>query len=208
MAKLQTWASPSEASDMVYDVREDGVTGLGLALLRPKRNKRVNTLATLAFAKLNPVEPTPTSPHTRCGWPTTARDHRLILAPGVADPVSLERLFGDYDASTPEHQRLLAAVLTVPFDRDRPLHDSFDELVGFATLHIARTLRLTSLAVAHCPGDQLSGEQIHGHLLILARVHLAVGFGQPHPDLAEEAHGRWADDWTRFGETWRRLAAS
>ena len=107
------WASPSEASDMMFDVRQPGVTGLGYALLRPRSKGQERSLSRLAFAKMNPIEPGPTSPHTRCGMPTTARDHRLLLAPGVADPVSLERLFADYDAAVPEHQRLLAAVLTL-----------------------------------------------------------------------------------------------
>lgn len=208
MASLQIWASPSEAADMVFDVREKGVTTLGFALLRPRRNGCTNTVSTLAYAKLNPVEPGSTSLRTRCGWPTTARDHRLMLAPGVADPISLEQLFASYDTATAEHQRLLAAVLTVAFDRDRPLHDAFDELLAFAMAHVARTLRLTSLAVLHAPGDQLADEQPHGHLLILARAHTAAGWGALHPDLAESAHRGWADDWGRFSEGWRRLKAA
>ena len=63
---LPTWIAPGEAADMVFDVREPGVTALGLSLLRPKRNKVGNTVAGLAFAKLNPVEPKPDSPRSRC----------------------------------------------------------------------------------------------------------------------------------------------
>lgn len=205
MASLQIWASPSEAANMVYDVREDGVTTVGFALLRPRRNDRVNTVSTLAYAKPNPVEPGPVTPHTRCGWPTSARDHRLVLAPGVADPKSLSSLFADYDAATCEHQRLLAAVLTVPFDRDRPLHDSFDQLIAFAMTHVARNLRLTSLAALHAPGDHLASEKPHGHLCVLARVQTASGWAGVHPKLTESAHRDWADDWARFDEGWRRL---
>jgi hypothetical protein len=189
-------------------VREEGATALGYALLRPRRNDRANSVATLAFAKLNPVEPGPTSPRTRCGWPATARDYRLLLAPNVADPTSLERLFVDYDAATLDHQRLLAAVLTVAFGADQPLHDGFDELTAFAMAHVGRTLRLTSLAVLHAPGDQLAAKQPHGHLLILARTHTAAGWGALHPDLTESAHRDWADDWSRFSEGWRRLKAA
>lgn len=59
MAELLMWVSPSEAADMVYDVREEGVDGLGYALLRPRRNGRDNTTPSLAYAKLNQVEPIP-----------------------------------------------------------------------------------------------------------------------------------------------------
>lgn len=208
MAALPSWIAPGKAADMVYDVRETGVTELGYALLRPRRGKVANTVSGLAFAKLNPIKPKGDSALTRCGWPTTARDHRLVLAPGTADPNSLGQLFAEYDAATAEHQRLLAAVLTVPFDRDRPLHDQHDQLVAFATAYVARTLRLTSLAVVHAPGDQLADEQPHGHLLVLARTHTAAGWGPLHPFLAEKAHARWADDWTRFAAGWRRLEAA
>ena len=207
MSNLPTWIAPGKAADLVFDVRAPGVDVLGYALLRPKR-KIVNTAVGMAFAKLNPVLPTANSSSTRCGWPTTARDHRLVMAPGTADPTSIAQLFGDYDAATVKHQRLLAAVLTVPFDRNRPLHDSFDQLVAFATAYVARTLRLTSLAVLHAPGDQLADEQPHGHLMMLARTQTAAGWGPLHPYLTEEAHGRWADDWTRFAEGWRRLEAA
>jgi hypothetical protein len=205
MAKLQTWATPSEAADMVYQVRGGGAAGIGFALLRQRRNDRANSTATLAFAKLNPVEPTPTSFLTRCGWPVTARDHRLILAPGAADPVSIARLFTDYDAAVVDHQRLLAAVLTIEFSRDRPVHDSFDELVTFATAHVARQMRLTSLAVLHAPGDQLATNPLHGHLLILGRVHTAAGWLATHPGLEEDRLQRWADDWASFVKGWRTL---
>ena len=203
MSTTPIWLSPSKAANLVQHVREDDGTTLGYALLKPRRSE--STTLNLAFAKLNPIEPEDTSPRTRCGWPTTARDHRLVLAPGVADPVSLERLLGDYDAATAEHQRLLAAVLTVKFERDKPLHEQFDQLVAFAMIHVALDRRLTSLAVLHAPGDQLSGEAPHGHLLILARIHQASGWQGVHPELAESEHAAWADEWTRFGEGWRRL---
>ena len=206
MAALPTWIAPGEAADRVYDVRDAAGAGLGFALLRPRRSGHDNSVMQFAFAKLNPVAPTDASPRTRCGWPTTARDHRLVLAPGVADPASLERLLGDYDAATAEHQRLLAAVLTVPFDRDRPLHDQFDQLVAFAMTHVAFDRHLTSLAVLHAPGDQLAEEQPHGHLLVLARTQHACGWASVHPELNEDEHAAWADEWTRFGEGWRRLA--
>ncbi|MFS0773018.1 hypothetical protein [Sphingomonas sp. 1P08PE] len=200
------WVGPGDAANMVFDVRSDGVTAAGFALLRPRRNDRANSVATLAYAKLNPVEPTSSSPRTRCGWPATARDHRLVLAGGVADPATMAGVFSDYDAAVVEHQRVLAAVLTVTFDRDRPLNGQFDALVAFAMTHVARSLRLTSLAVLHAPGDQLSHEAPHGHLLVLARTHVAGGtWGPVHPLIEEHAHRRWAEDWSRFNEGWRDL---
>ncbi len=207
MAALPIWIAPGEAADRVYDVRAQDASGLGFALLRPRRSGHVNSVAQFAFAKLNPVEPDDNSPRTRCGWPTTARDHRLVLAPGVADPVSIEQLLDDYDAAVAEHQRLLAAVLTVPFDRDRPLHDQFDQLVAFAMMHVALDRHLTSLAVLHVPGDQLADEAPHGHLLVLGRTHRVCGWGPLHPELAEGEHAAWAEEWTRFGEGWRRLGS-
>ncbi len=204
MSQLKVWASPSEASDMMFDVRQPGVTGLGYALLRPRSKGQERSLSRLAFAKMNPIEPGPTSPHTRCGMPTTARDHRLLLAPGVADPVSLERLFADYDAAVPEHQRLLAAVLTLPFVRDEPLHDQFDKVTTWAMLHLARARQLTSLAVLHAPGDQLAAEAPHAHIVVFSRIHHACGWAQLHPDLAESEHGPWAERWLDFCEAWRR----
>ena len=205
MAAFPIWIAPGEAADRVYDVRAEDAAGLGFALLRPRRAGHDNSVTQLAFAKLNPVEPGHTSPRTRCGWLTTARDHRLVLAPGVADPISLERLLADYDAATAEHQRLLAAVLTMKFDRDRPLHEQFDQLIAFAMMHVALDRRLTSIAVLHAPGDQLATEGPHGHLLILSRVHQASGWQGVHPELAESEHAAWSEEWTRFGEGWRRL---
>ena len=208
MSALPIWIAPGDAADRVYDVRAEDAAGLGFALLRPRRGGHDNSVTQLAFAKLNPVEPTDASSRTRCGWPTTARDHRLMMAPGVADPVSLERLLTDYDASTSEHQRLLAAVLTVKFDRDRPLHEQFDRLLAFAMMHVALDRRLTSLAVLHAPGDQLASEAPHGHLLMLARVHQASGWQCAHPELAESEHAAWAAEWTRFSKGWQRLRGS
>ncbi len=194
MSQLQVWASPSEASDMMFDVRQPGVTGLGYALLRPRSKGQERSLSRLAFAKMNPIEPGPTSPHTRCGMPTSARDHRLLLAPGVADPVSLERLFADYDAAVPEHQRLLAAVLTLPFVCGEPLHDQFDKVTTWAMLHLARARQLTSLAVLHAPGDQLA-----------ARSHCRV---QPYPScvrMGSAASGPCRKRAWRLGRAMARL---
>jgi len=188
---------------MVFDVRQRGVTGLGYGLLRPRSKGQERSVSRLAFAKMNPIEPGPASSHTRCGMPTTARDHRLILAPGVADPVSLERLLDDYDATVAEHQRLLAAVLTLPFNRDEPLHDQFDKVVTWAMLHLARGRQLTSLAVLHAPGDQLAVEPPHAHIMVLGRVHHVCGWGHVHPDLAESEHATWAMRWGNFCEAWR-----
>ena len=188
MSQFPIWASPGEASDMMFDVRQPGVTGLGYMLLRPRSKGQERSMSRLAFAKMNPIKPGLTSPRTRCGMQTTARDYRLLLAPGVADPMSLNKL--------------LAAVLTLPFKRDEPLHDQFDKAITWAMLHRAR--QLTSLAVLHAPGDQLGLASPHAHLVVFARIHQVCGWGAVHPDLTESAHGAWAERWLDFCEAWCR----
>lgn len=211
MSQFPIWASPGEASDMMFDVRQPGVTGLGYALLRPRSKKgqersvgQDRSMSRLAYAKMNPIKPGPTSARTRCGMQTTARYYRLLLAPGVADPMSLNKLLADYDEAVPEHQRLLAAVLTLPFKRYEPLHDQFDKATTWAMLHLARARQLTSLAVLHAPGDQLCLENPHAHLVVFGRIHQVCGWGAVHPDLTESAHGAWAERWLDFCEAWCR----
>lgn len=204
-ATLLTWTSPSEVNDMMFDVRAPGVTGLAMALLRPRAKGRDNSVLSLAYAKLNPIEPGAASPTTRCGMPTTARDHRLALATGVADPVSIERLLCDYDRAVPEHQRLLAAVMTIKFERDRPLHDQFDAVTTWVALDLARARQLTCVSVLHVPGDQLATEMPHAHVVVCARRHHASGWADVHEELNEDAHAIWAQRWLDFNTAWRRM---
>lgn len=203
-AHLLPWTSPGEVNDMMFDVRAPGVTGLALALLRPRAKGCDNSVLGLAYAKLNPIEPDAASPRTRCGMPTTARDHRLALAPGVADPVSIERLLCDYDRAVPEHQRLLAAVMTIKFDRDCPLHDQFDAVTTWVALDLARARQLTCLTVLHAPGDQLATEMPHAHVVVCSRRQHASGWADVHEELSEDAHAIWAQRWLDFADAWRR----
>ena len=200
-----TWTSPSAAMDMVYDVREDGVGGLDLALLRPRAKGADNTLARLLGAKLQPMKPEPGSWTTPCGWPVTARDHRLVLAAGAPDPVSLTRLVGDYDAAVRPQQRLLAAVLTMRFEADQPVHEAMAAATAFATFRLARERRLTSVVVLHTPGVELAHAAAHSHIVVFARTHRQSGWGPVDADLTDQAHAKWADEWRSFLEIWNKL---
>ncbi|RYG87982.1 MAG: hypothetical protein EON59_05830 [Alphaproteobacteria bacterium] len=200
---MAPWISPSAVMDMIYDVRADGCEDLGYALLRPRSKGKSRTAAELVNAKLSPVKPTAKAGG---GMAVTARDHRLILAPRVADPRSIEHLLADYDAQTKPRQPLLAAVLTMKLDPDMPLHDGFDRVCAYATFRLARVRRLTSIAVLHTPSDELVGRtRGHAHLCILARRHLASGWAEIDPDLTDEAHRLWADEWRSFSESWDRI---
>jgi hypothetical protein len=154
-AVTTTWQSPSDVMDTLFDVREPGCDGVGFALLRPRAKRKVNSVAGLIGAKLSPIKPAANTPTTPCGMPVTARDHRVVLARGVAD-ISLTQLLEDYDAATRPHQRLLAAVVTVRGDEDMPTHDLLDMAATYATIHLARGRRLTSVGALHTPGDELS----------------------------------------------------
>lgn len=196
------WISPAAVMDMVYDVRADGCEDLGYALLRPRSKGKARTVTDLVSAKLAPIKPGATADGT---LPVTARDHRLILAPKVADAVSIRRLLNDYDAHSKPRQPLLAAVLTMKFDPDMPLHDGFDRVCAFATFRLARMRRLTSIAVLHAPSDELVGRSRgHAHLCVLARRHLASGWAEIDKDLSDEAHTFWAEEWRSFSESWNR----
>lgn len=98
-AVTTTWQSPSDVMDTLYDVREPGCDGVGFALLRPRAKQKANSVAALFGAKLAPIKPAASTPTTPCGMPVTARDHRVLLARGVADTV-LTRLLDDYDAAS------------------------------------------------------------------------------------------------------------
>ena len=206
--RTAAWISPAQANDMVFDVRATGCEDIGYALLRPRSKNVPNTVAALLAAKLQPVKPTDGCWHTRCGFPTTARDVRLVLAPGVTDPASIERFVADYDAGTRAHQKLLAAVLTIKFDVDVPLHDNVDLIMFYTMMLIARQRRLSSIVVTHTPSEDLSDAPSHAHIIVLAREHRAgTGFGQLHPDLTDEDHPLWAEEWRGFKKTWESTLA-
>ena len=206
-AVTKTWHSPSEVMDMLYDVREPGCDEVGYGLLRPRAKQKANSVAALFGAKLSPIKPASNTPTTVCGMPVTARDHRLVLARAVAD-TSLTRLLDKYDAATRPHQRLLAAVITVRGDKDIPAHDLFDMATTYATIHLARGRRLTSVVVLHTPGDELSRASLHAHICIVARQHAPSGWLAEHDDLTDTAHGLWAEEWAAFRTGWERIAAA
>ena len=206
-AVTTTWQSPSEVMDTLYDVREPGCDGVGFALLRPRAKQKANSVAALVSAKLSPIKPAANTPTTTCGMPVTARDHRVVLARGVAD-TSLTRLLSDYDAAVRPHQRLLAAVITVRGDEDMPAHDLLDMAATYATIHLARGRRLTSVVALHTPGNELSRALQHAHICILSRQHAPSGWLAEHEDLTDTAHSLWAEEWAGFRAGWDRLAVA
>ena len=88
------WLAPGAVADRLFDVRAEAGRGIGFGLVRPRRSGLDNTMSQIAFAKLNPVKPVEDTPRTACRWPVTARDYRIIPAPGVPDVTSIGRLFG------------------------------------------------------------------------------------------------------------------
>ncbi len=204
-AVTTTWQSPAQVMDTLFDVREPGCDDVGFALLRPRAKQKANSVAALIGAKLAPIKPAANTPTTTCGMPVTARDHRVVLARGVAD-TALTRLLDDYDAATRLHQRLLAAVITVRGDEDMPAHDLLDMATTYATIHLARGRRLTSVVALHTPGDELSRVLPNAHICILARQHAPSGWLAEHEDLTDTAHGLWAEEWAAFHAGWERIA--
>ncbi len=202
MTALPEWLAPGAVADRLFDVRAEAGRSIGFGLVRPRRSGLENTMSQIAFAKLNPVKPVGDTPRTACGWPVTARDYRIIPAPGVPDVGSFERLFSEYDAAVQPHQKLLGAVFTFPFVSDVPVHDGFGAVLSYAALRFGRERRLTSLVVAHAPCDQLAEEAPHAHAIVLGRTHRASGWGPTHPDLAESEHAMWAEDWADFSARW------
>ncbi len=154
-----------------------------------------------------PVEPTSVARTTACGIPVTARQHRLVLARGVGD-MALAPLLEEYDRAVRPHQRLLAGVLTVRGDISAPLHDLFDMATSYAAIHLACGRSLTSVVVAHAPGDELSRALPHVHICMLARQHTPSGWAAEHPDLADTTHRMWAEEWSAFRNGWEQLAAA
>lgn len=201
------WLSPTQVMDTLYDVREPGCDAVGYALLRPRAKDVENQAGLLIRSKLAPVRPTSTTATTECGIPITARQHRLVLARGVAD-VSLATLLDGYDDAIRSHQRLLAAVLTVRGDQDRPVHDLVDMASTYAAIHLACRRSLTSVVITHVPGDELSHALPHVHICVLARQHTASGWGAEHPDLTDTQHRLWADEWTAFRDGWEQVSAA
>ncbi len=201
------WLSPSAVMDTLFDVREPGCEELGYALLRPRAKHKANSATALIRAKMAPVEPISAARMTACGIPVTARQHRLVLARGVGD-MALAPLLDEYDQAVRPHQRLLAGVLTVRGAVTQPIHDLFDMATSYAAIHLACGRSLTSVVVAHAPGDELSRALPHVHICMLARQHTPSGWAAEHPDLADTTHRMWAEEWGAFRAGWEQMVAA
>lgn len=211
MGSKPKWISPSVAMDMVYDDPAGPSEDFAFALLRPKAKNRLNLVADLARAKLQPREPAKTEQASGCSWPITAYAHRLVLAPGVPDVSNLRDFFTRYDAE--RHPRLnpLAGVLTMRFGRSEMLHDAMREVSTYVQMILSQKRGLSSLLVQHVPSHELSKRAPHIHVLVLSRVHLPPAWGEIHPTfLADEVemHEAFRDEWRLFRETWRKAAMS
>ncbi|MDF2496106.1 hypothetical protein [Sphingomonas sp.] len=198
------WISPADVDAMLYDDPDGSAPDFGFALLRPNVKGKSNRTADLARAKLQPCRPTDADRLPDGMWPITCTLHRLVTAPQVATDVgALESIFHGYDAKIKPHQRLLAAVLTMRMDHDWQPADILSLVSGYALEKLALERRLTSMTVVHMPGEELSGRRPHAHVIVLARVHRASGWGAMHPDLiAKKAQGKFQAEWEAYRDIW------
>ena len=140
--------------------------------------------------------------------PVTAHDYRLVLAPLVPDTGDLELLYGGYDAKAPDRLKVLAAVLTMKFDRDALVHDMMSAVTAYAEMILARKRRLSSLVVMHMPSDGMSARAPHIHVLCTTRVHRPAGFCEVHSVFEGEiasVHAEFRDEWRGFKECWDKI---
>ena len=201
------WISPAEADGMVYDDPDGSSADFGFALMRPKAKGKQNLTADLARAKLQPSRPADADWQADGLWPITCTTSRVVPAPGVPlEPDALEAIFHGYDARIKPHQRLLAVVLTMRMDHDWQPADILSLVGGYALERLALERRLTSMTVVHMPGDELSARRPHAHIVVLARVHRASGWGALHPDLtAKNAQAAFQAEWEAYRDTWAPL---
>ena len=198
------WISPADADAMLYDDPDGSTSDFGFALMRPTAKGKANLTADLARAKLQPSKPTDSDWQAGGLWPITCTTSRVVPAPGVAvEPDALEAIFHGYDAKIKPHQRLLAVVLTMRMDHDWLAADILSLVGGYALEKLALERRLTSMTVVHMPGDELSARRPHAHVMTLARVHRASGWGALHPDLtAKRAQAAFYAEWEAYRDTW------
>ena len=203
MSALQ-WISPAEADAMLYDDPDGSTPGFGFALMRPNAKGKANLTADLARAKLQPSKPADSDWRADGLWPITCTTSRVVPAPGVAvEPDALEAIFHGYDVKIKPHQRLLAVVLTMRMDHDWLPADILSLVGGYALEKLALERRLTSLAVVHMPSDELSARRPHAHVIVLARIHRASGWGALHQDLtAKDAQAVFQAEWEAYRDTW------
>jgi hypothetical protein len=198
------WISPAEADGMVYDDPDGSTPDFGFALCRPNAKGKQNLTADLARAKLQPSRPADADWQENGLWPITCTTSRVVPAPGVPlEPDALEDIFHGYDAKIKSHQRLLAVVLTMRLDHDWLASDILSLVGGYALERLALERRLTSMTVVHMPADELSARRPHAHVVVLARVHRASGWGALHPDLiAKSAQAAFQAEWETYRDTW------
>ena len=100
---------------------------------------------------------------------------------------------------------MLAAVLTMKFDRDVLVHDMMSSVTAYAEIVLARQRRLSSLVVLHMPSDGLSARPPHVHVLCTTRVHRPAGWSEVHPVFGSEmaaTHAAFRDEWRGFKAHW------
>ncbi len=198
------WISPADVDAMLYDDPDGPRENFGFALCRRRAKGKTNLTADLARAKLQPTRPADADWQADGLWPITCTLHRMVTAPQVAiDAGAFETIFHGYDAKIKPHQRLLAAVLTMRMDHDWQPADILSLVGGYALEKLALERRLTSMTVVHMPGEELSGRRPHAHVIVLARVHRASGWGAMHPDLiAKTAQGKFQAEWEAYRDLW------
>ena len=204
MMKLPDWISPSEAVDMMFVDPLGPTKDFSFGLLRKSIREVPNSIAGFAFAKLNPRRPEVEDHGARWLWPYTAAKAAVALAPGVADVwADPALLFTRYETELLPEQSGALLVLTLRFSLDHTRHDMFDKGYAFALERLARARRLSTLVVLHVPGDSVSRALPHLHLVALARVHSASGFGAYDDDLfCDAGQQRLFDEWQQFGTRW------
>ena len=198
------WISPEQVNAMLYDDPDGSTPEFGFALMRPRARGKPNRTADLARAKLQPSKPVDADWEADGLWPITCVTNRAVIAPGVAvDPGALESIFHGYDANIRPHQRLLAVVLTMRMHHDWQSADILSLVGAYALERLALQRRLTSMAVVHMPGEELSARRPHAHVIVLARVHRASGWGEVHQDLtAKNAQAAFQAEWEAYRHTW------
>lgn len=194
------WVSPATAVAMLKSV-PTGHDDFGYALLERTKGTKVNTLATLIKAKLQPSQPT-VNDGSSTEWPVTAFDHKLVLARKVPQVSSIMALAKDYDAHIAPPQTLLALLLTMKFgDMERHPHDAMSMVIGYAEMHLAKH-GVSSCVVQHSPGAMLSEFCPHVHIIAFAREHTLYGWSARPENMNEQSAGGWLNSWLGFQSHW------
>jgi hypothetical protein len=205
---MAKWISPAGAVAMLSHDPAGGSEDFGFSTLQlhGKQQQR-RSVSDLVRAKLQPREPTAAEADAE-SLPVTAYDHRLVLAPLVADTSDIEQLYAAYDAQVQDRLTTLAIVLTMKFGRDELVHDMMSAAIVFVEMVLARKRRLTSLVVLHMPSDGMSPRPPHIHVVCTSRVHRPAGFAELHPafeDSLAEIHAEFRDEWRGFKSCWDKL---